>query len=49
MSDFKDKRFLTSLEIYRRLVKLSYAPLAAEKKVMDTIYEEILPEGNSNI
>jgi len=49
MGEFKDKRFLTSLEIDSRLVKLSYAPLAAEKKVMDTIYEEILPEGNSNI
>jgi len=49
MGEFKDKRFLTSLEIYRRLVRLSYAPLAAEKKVIDTIYEEILPEGNSNI
>ena len=48
IGEYKDKRFRIDLETERRLVKLWYAPLAAEKEVMDNIYEEILPEGNSN-
>jgi len=49
IGEYKDKRFRIDLETERRLVRLWYAPLAAEEEVMDNIYEEILPEGNSNI
>jgi|GEM_PF-1508671 len=46
IGDFKDKRFLADFIIDDRLVKLSYAPLAAEKKVIDVIYHEIIYDGN---
>jgi len=49
IGEFKDTRFKTDFRIDDRLVTLEYAPLIAEKKVIDMIYDEIIAEGNLNI
>jgi hypothetical protein len=49
IGEFKDKRFKTDFKIDDRLVTLEYAPLIAEKKIIDMIYDEIISEGNLNI
>jgi len=49
ISEFYDKRFRTDIDIDNRLVKLSYAPIGAKKKVIDMIYDELISEGNLNI
>jgi len=44
IGEFKDTRFITDFIIADRSVKLEYAPLVAEKKVIDVIYDEIIAE-----